>query len=252
MRIFILEDEIPANKKLVAYLTDYYGESVCLENVRTVRDGIELLSNDSNYDLILSDIKLLDGNPFEVFQEVETEIPIIFCTAYDEHLLKAFQTNGIAYILKPYQKKDLEAALKKFQILFETKTLDRDIFEKLKQALDNKDDNYKKRFAIKKRDGIKLLDASQISLIQANGDFCKIVDFEGHFHSISKNIGVLVGELHPKHFFKINRSQIVGIEHIEKIKPYSKNRLALSMKGTREHAITSTSTTKEFRKWLEN
>ena len=115
-----------------------------------------------------------------------------------------------------------------------------------------KDENYKKRFAIKKRDGIKLLDASQISLIQANGDFCKIFDSQGHLHSISKNIGVLVEELNPKHFFKINRSQIVGIEHIEKINPYSKNRLALSLKGVKEHAITSTSTTSEFRKWLEN
>ena len=114
MRIFILEDEIPANKKLVAYLTDYFGESVSLESARTVKDGIELLSNDSDYDLILSDIKLLDGTSFEVFHKVETKIPIIFCTAYDEHLLQAFQMNGIAYILKPYQKKDLEDALKKF------------------------------------------------------------------------------------------------------------------------------------------
>ena len=252
MRILILEDEIPASKKLVAYLTDYFGESAFIENVRTVKDGTELLSNDSNYDLILSDIKLLDGNSFEVFQEVETKIPIIFCTAYDEHLLQAFQMNGIAYILKPYQKKDLEAALKKFQILFEPKTLDRDIFQKLREVLGAKDENYKKRFAIKKRDGIKLLDASQISLIQANGDFCKIVDSQGHLHSISKNIGVLVDELNPKQFFRINRSQIVGIEHIEKISPYSKNRLAIRLRGAKDHAITSTSTTKEFRNWLEN
>ncbi|HEA21615.1 MAG TPA: response regulator transcription factor [Pricia antarctica] len=252
MRILILEDEIPANKKLVAYLTDYFGDSIFLESARTVKDGIKLLNNDSGYDLILSDIKLLDGTAFEIFQEVGTKIPIIFCTAYDEHLLQAFQMNGIAYILKPYQRKDLEAALKKFQILFEPKTLDRDIFQKLKEVLGTKDENYKKRFAIKKRDGIKLLDASQISLIQANGDFCKIVDSQGHLHSISKSIGILVDELDPKHFFKINRSQIVGIEHIEKISPYSKNRLAISLMGTKEHAITSTSTTKEFRKWLEN
>ncbi len=252
MRILILEDEIPANKKLVAYLTNYFGESVFIESVRTVKDGIELLNNDSNYNLILSDIKLLDGASFEVFQKVETKIPIIFCTAYDEHLLQAFQMNGIAYILKPYQKKDLEAALKKFQILFEQKTLDKDIFEKLKEVLDTKNKSYKNRFAIKKREGIKLLDASQISLIQANGDFCQIVDSKGFLHSISKSIGVLIQELNPKHFFKINRSQIVGIEHIQKINPYSKNRLALSLKGIKEHAITSTSATKEFRKWLEN
>lgn len=252
MRILVFEDEIPANKKLVAYLTDFFGESVFIESVRSVKDGIELLSKDSNYNLILSDIKLLDGTSFEIFQEVETKIPIIFCTAYQEHLLEAFQINGIAYILKPYQKKDLEAALKKYQILFEPNTIAKDIFKKLKEVLDTKDQDYKKRFAIKKREGIKLLAATQISLIQANGDFCKIIDSSGHLHSISKSIGVIVEELNPKHFFKINRSQIVGMEHIERIEPYSKNRLAIKMKDQKERFITSTSTTKEFRIWLES
>jgi len=252
MRILILEDEIPAKKKLVSYLNTFFGESVVLESSRTVKGGIELLEKYPDYDLILSDIKLLDGNSFEVFSKVETQAPIIFCTAFNEHLLEAFQTNGIAYILKPYQENDLQTALRKFEKLFQPKILEKDIFRQLQEVLNFKDENYKKRFAIKKIDGIKLLDASQISLIQANGDFCKILDSEGHLHSISKSIGVLVEELNPKHFFKINRSQIVGMEHIEKIEPYSKNRLALSIKGLKEHTITSTATTKEFRIWLES
>ncbi len=251
MRILILEDEIPAKKKLVNYLVDYYGESVELESARTVKMGIELLEKNSDYNLILSDIKLLDGNAFDVFRKVASKTPIIFCTAYDQHLLQAFQSNGIAYVLKPYQKTDLESALMKFDVLFEPKSLEKDIFNQLKEILETKDKNYKKRFAIKKREGIKLLETSQIGLIQANGDFCKIVDSNGHLHSTSKNIGTLIKELNPKQFFRINRSQIVGLEHIEKIVPYTKNRLALMITGVKDHVITSTSTTKEFRLWVE-
>ncbi len=249
MRILILEDEIPAMKKLVRYLTTFFGESVVLDSTRTVKGGIELLEKNLQYNLILSDIKLLDGNSFDVFRKVETEAPIIFCTAYDEHLLDAFQINGIAYVLKPYQENDLESALKKFEKLFQPKMLEKDIFKQLQEVLDT--NSYKKRFAIKKKDGIKLLEASQISLIQAKGDFCKVVDSDGHLHTLSKSIGVIIQELNSKHFFKINRSQIIGIEHIEKIQPYSKNRLAITIKGVREHVITSTSTTKDFRSWLE-
>lgn len=252
MRILILEDEIPARKKLAQNLTVFFGDSIVLDSTRTVKGGIELLESNLNYDLILSDIKLLDGNSLEVFRKVETQVPIIFCTAYDEHLLEAFQTNGIAYILKPYQERDLQSALKKFEKLFQPKMLGKDIFKQLQEVLDTRDKNYKKRFAIKKSDGIKLLDVSNIVLIQANGDFCKIFDSDGRLHSISKSIGVLIEELDPKHFFKINRSQIVGIEHIERIEPYSKNRLALHIKGFKQHAITSTSVTKEFRMWLES
>ncbi|MEX0273389.1 MAG: LytR/AlgR family response regulator transcription factor [Flavobacteriaceae bacterium] len=252
MHILILEDEIPAKKKLVKYLIDYFGESVLLDSTRTVKGGIELLAENPHYNLILSDIKLLDGNSFEVFRKIETQTPIIFCTAYDEHLLEAFQTNGIAYILKPYQENELRSALEKFKKLFQPKMLEKGIFKQLQKLLSAKDGTYKKRFAIKKRGGIKLLEASQISFIQANGDFCKIFDSNGHLHSISKSIGVLVGQLNPKYFFKINRSQIVGIKHIERIEPYSKNRLALHIKGLKQHAITSTSVTKEFRIWLES
>lgn len=252
MRILILEDEIPAKKKLVHHLTTFFGESIVLESTRTVKEGIELLEKNADYNLILADIKLLDGNSFEIFSKVETETPIIFCTAYDEHLLEAFQSNGIAYILKPYQENDLQSALKKYEKLFQPKRLEKVIFNQLKEALDTRDKNYKKRFAIKKNDGIKLLDAADIALIQASGDFCKVFDSNRHLHSISKSIGILIGELNPKQFFKINRSQIVGITHIEKIEPYSGNRLAIRIKGQMERVITSTATTKEFRIWLEN
>lgn len=252
MRILILEDEIPARKKLVHYLNTFFGQSAILESTRTVKDAIQLLDKDSNFDLILSDIKLLDGDSFEVFRKVETQTPIIFCTAYDEHLLEAFQTNGIAYILKPYQEKDLEFALKKFKKLFLSKVPEKDILIKLQETLDLRHENHKKRFAIKKNDGIKLLETDDIALIQASGDFCKIFDFKGKLHSISKSIGTLITELNPKFFFKINRSQIVNVAHIEKIDSYSNNRLAVHITGLKEHVITSSTTTKEFRIWLES
>ncbi len=252
MHILILEDEIPAHKKLVAHLSDFLEEPFSLDSARSVKKGIQLVENNKEYDLILSDIKLLDGISFEIFHKVETMAPIIFCTAYDEHLLEAFQTNGIAYILKPYLKEDFENALKKFQDLFHPKFYKKDLFKQLKEVLGTKkDETYKKRFAIKKRDGIKLLDAKDISLIQAKGDFCTITDVNGKLHSISKNIGTLVEQLDPKQFFKINRSQIISIEHIQKIEPYAKNRLALRISGVKEYMTTSSATTKLFRSWLE-
>ncbi len=252
MRILILEDEIPAKKKLVYHLTNFFGDSVVLDSVRSIKEGIESLKNNPEYNLILSDIRLLDGNSFEVFKNTPTLTPIIFCTAYNEHLLEAFQTNGIAYVLKPYQEHELQSALKKFEKLFQPKVVEKSIFNQLQIALDKREENYKKRFAIKKSNGIKLIETSDIGLIQASGDFCKIFDHNGQLHSISRSIGILTKELNPEQFFKINRSQIVGMAYIEKIESYSNNRLALYIKGLKEHVITSSTITKEFRIWLES
>ncbi len=251
MNVLIIEDEIPAYKKLLNYIANYLGSNFSHTHVRTVKDGIVALNNAEYYALVFADIKILGGTSFDIFKEVAFSIPVIFCTAYDEHLRKAFQTNGIAYILKPYSQQELNNAIKKFETLFETKPYDKNMFEEFKALLESKDKVYKRRFTVKKKEGIKLIDVENICLIEAFGDLCKLYDEKGKLHIISKSLGVVFPELNPNQFFKINRSQIVHINYIENISPHSKNRLYLKIRNIKDQAITSSTITKNFRVWLE-
>jgi DNA-binding LytR/AlgR family response regulator len=88
-------------------------------------------------------------------------------------------------------------------------------------------------------------------MIEASGDFCIATDQEGKRHPISQTIGSLIQQLPPQKFFRINRSEIVHIDFIEQIESHFKNRLLITVKGFKEKAMTSTSTTSDFRKWLE-
>lgn len=249
MKILIIEDEIPAFKKLFAYVTESLNSDFEYTHTRSVEDSINQLKVTS-YNLIISDIKIIGGTSFDIFDSIKTSTPIIFCTAFDEHLLKAFQTNGIAYVLKPYTQKDIESALKKHKDLFYKKFSENNFFEQFKTLISEKD-NYKKRFAIKKSEGIKLVNTEAICYFEACGDFCKLKDSDGNLHSISSAMGSLTNELNPDHFFRINRSYIVNIDYIEKIVSYSKNRLSIKVKGLADSIITSTSSTKDFRKWID-
>ncbi|MTI29938.1 LytR/AlgR family response regulator transcription factor [Xanthovirga aplysinae] len=251
MNILILEDETPAYRKLVNHLQNYFGDQLEHRHVKSVREGISILSGPYTFDLILSDIKLLDGTSFEVFKAVSVNTPIIFCTAFDDYLLDAFNTNGIAYILKPYSQKDIEDAINKYQNLFQTKPIENNVFEEFKTLLKQERKAYKKRFAIKKKSGIQLVEIDDVSYIEAYGDLCKLIDIQGNQHLFSNNIGSLIIDLDPSQFFRINRSQIVSIKHIVSIEPYAKNRLSLMMVGLDKNILTSTTTTKDFRKWLE-
>ncbi|MGB0891056.1 MAG: LytR/AlgR family response regulator transcription factor, partial [Flavobacteriaceae bacterium] len=181
MNILILEDEIPAYQKLINYLTNSFGDDFTHDVARSNADGKELLSN-NKYDFILSDIQLLDGISFDLFDEVSIDCPIIFCSAHDEYLFKAFNTNGIAYILKPYSKSDFNKAIEKYQALFTQgnyNQLNSDTLSNLKSALKEENTSYKKRFVIKKAKGIQLLNVTEISLIEASGDFCIATDNSG-------------------------------------------------------------------------
>lgn len=254
MNILILEDEIPAYQKLINYLNDVFGDNFTHDITRSIADGKEFLAK-NQYDFILSDIQLLDGISFDLFDEVKIDCPIIFCSAHDEYLFKAFNTNGIAYILKPYSKSDFNKAIEKYQALFKQgdyNKLNSDTLSNLKSALQEENTSYKKRFVIKKAKGIQLLNVTDISLIEASGDFCIATDKTGKRHTISQNLGSIFQQLNPAKFFKINRSEIINIDFIENIESHFKNRLLITLQGVKEKPMTSSSTTSDFRKWLEN
>lgn len=253
MKLLIIEDEIPAYQKLVSYLNKYFDIDVLHDWVRSNKEAKKLFE-DNVYDLILSDIQLLDGISFDIFDNVKITSPIIFCSAHNEYLFQAFNSNGIAYILKPYLYADFKKAIEKYQSFFKRKDyslLDSDTINTLKKALKEKPENYKKRFAIKSPKGIQLLNVSDISVIEASGDFCIAHDGNGKRHIISQNIGIINEQLDPNKFFKINRSKIIHLEFITNIENYFKNRLLITLKGCNEKVITSSSKTTHFRKWLE-
>lgn len=253
MNILILEDEIPAYQKIVSYLNAYYNNNIEHDWARSIKDASPLLT-EGTYDFILSDIQLLDGISFDLFDDILINCPIIFCSAHDDYLFKAFNTNGIAYILKPYSKSDFIKAIEKYEALFKKgdyNTLNHQTLTQLKQVLKEEQSSYKKRFVIKKAKGIQLLSVNTISYIKASGDFCTILDASGKQYSISQSFGDLLKQLNPKKFFKINRSEIVCIDYIENIENHFKNRLLITITGCFEKPMTSSSSTADFRKWLE-
>ena len=252
IRILLLEDEIPAFEKLRSYLTLYFKNGFHYDWGRSVSEAKHFLTSETKYAFIISDIKLLDGHVFDVYDNLDLKIPIIFCSAYDEYLFKAFKTNGIAYILKPYTQEDIAAALDKHQILFSNtlKGISVDVLRQLKETVQS-EQVYKEQFVIKTKKGIHLLETAAISCIEAQGDFCKLIDHKGKTHLYSQSIGLIYAQLDPKVFFRINRSAVVQLPFIEKIDNYFKNRLKLSITGLKNQVITSSSTTADFRRWLD-
>lgn len=117
MKILIIEDELHTANDLIRSLTKISKNIEVTRHTYSVKETISYLKTFPKIDLIFSDIKLVDGNSFEIFNEIETSIPIVFCTAYDEYALDAFKTNGIDYILKPFSQDALKTAVEKYQKL---------------------------------------------------------------------------------------------------------------------------------------
>jgi len=254
MNVLVLEDEIPAYEKLLSHIERELPDSKILGWGRSVAEAEHfVVKHKKNIDVIFSDIQLLDGISFDVFEKYEVSCPIIFCTAFDTYLLKAFQTNGIAYVLKPYDDVQFNEAILKYKSLFGAgkSNVKKDTLTELKNILLVDKPEYKKRFSVKKKDGIKLLTIDSISFFEASGDFTFAYDQNGDKHVVNYSIGDIESKVDPKRFFRVNRSEMVSVDHIEKIEPYFKNRLSIKIKQLSELKHTSSAKTKASRSWLE-
>ncbi len=100
MKVFIVEDEIPAQEELARVLKKHFPDISISGAEGSVKGATEWLEKNTA-DLIFMDIQLSDGCCFDIFNAIEVRTPIIFTTAYDQYALKAFKVNSVDYLLKP-------------------------------------------------------------------------------------------------------------------------------------------------------
>jgi len=255
MRVFILEDEALAAQRLMEFIRIARPDAQIVGWEKTIRQGLLWLQQNPAPELLFSDIELLDGNVFRLYEAHHVECPVIFTTAYDQFLLQAFQTNGIAYLLKPYDLEQFQQAFAKYERLFNTPAttpvLTETVVAQLKQALQPAFEQYKRRFTVRMGGGIYILNIEDIQCFLAEDKVVLACTADGKRYPINQTISELEGALDPRRFFRINRSDIICIEAIRKIEPHFNDRLAVTVAGATNFLITSASRTSDFRKWLE-
>src|SRR5665213_690098 len=115
MKVIIIEDEILAAQYLEEILLNLKPAIQVVKILHTVKAAIKFFKLNTNFDLVFCDIQLGDGHCFEIFKETNPNVPIIFCTAYNQYALEAFKNNGIDYILKPFTNIAIEESIEKYQ-----------------------------------------------------------------------------------------------------------------------------------------
>lgn len=117
MNVLLIEDELHT-ARILQDIIETDKDFIVIKTIDSISDAVFYLTKyNQNIDLIFLDIHLSDGHSFEIFRHIDINIPIIFCTAYNEYALQAIKNNGIEYILKPFQDEEILSALQKFKKL---------------------------------------------------------------------------------------------------------------------------------------
>ena len=248
MKILIIEDEKITADDLVSCIKEVRPDFTIIKIVASVKTAIDFLQTNPLIDLIFSDIQLTDGLSFEIFKAVEIEAPVIFCTAYDEYALNAFDANGIAYLLKPFTSKTIEKAIEKFEKLTHQKD------NKVAQLLQfmEQSNTQKASPTILIYQGEKIIPVSfdDIALMYLQNGIVTICTFSHQVFIASETLEELEKMQYPD-FYRANRQFLVHRKAIKNAAKYFNRRLVLHLQiPFKEKIIISKEKASDFLGWL--
>lgn len=250
MKIVIIEDEKNTAADLAATITDVNPHSEIVRILSSVADSLKFFeTNDSNIDLIFSDIQLSDGLSFEIFRKIIIPTPIIFCTAYDEYALNAFRVNGIHYMLKPFSTKTVSEAFEKYEKLFKSNSHTSADYSKLLRILEHRVPEVRS-ILVYQKDKITPVQINQIALFYIDDEITYICTFDNKTFQVNKTMNeaeAIAGD----NFFRANRQFLVNRDAINDASVYFARKLILSLKIKGDFpVIISKEKATQFLNWL--
>ena len=257
MKVFIVEDEELAVKKLRKTLASVDDTAQVVGVADSIRSSVNWLQNNPAPDLILMDIELCDGQSFEIFDRVDVKSTVIFTTSYDEFALKAFKVNSVDYLLKPVQKEDLQAALAKLQNMkaiygaqnspagLNVESLVKELQSKLQPK------GFRKRFLVKHAQKLVSVEVEEIAYFYSDGRLNFFKTYDNRKFVVDYTMDELEEMLDPERYFRVSRSFYVSINSIDQIHDYFGNRLLLHLKpAVDKEALVSREKVTDFKLWM--
>ena len=233
LRVIIIEDEAPLAAGLASSLKKLRPDIQIVATAAGVQEAADAIRKHPDIDLVFADIRLGDGYSFDVFDKVQTNAMIVFTTAFDEYALKAFDYDCIDYLLKPYDLKDLEDALGRYEKRMPSTHVDDS--RRVASRLFSGNKAFRSRLELNRVDSTIIVDTQDICYVEYDLGNVKVFCRNGMYGTSSLSLTKLAEELDPAHFLKVSRTHIVNLGEILMIKPTLRRSKTLTLKKPYEN-----------------
>ena len=217
--------------------------------VTNLVDMKQILLNSTDYDVIYCDIQLEDDTCFSVLEDIDITTPIIFTTAYNEFALKAFEVNGIDYLLKPIAPKKLHAATRKALTFGRGRQDIAAMLDSLGLKTKHKYLHYIKGYTF---DGSYIINTTDVNHFIINEKKAYAMMNDGTRQLIEYTLDQLMQRLDPIMFFRANHQYIVNRNSIHRIQTWGNRQVLLKLTGfENEQIIVNKEKIKALNDWIE-
>jgi two-component system LytT family response regulator len=241
IRSLIAEDESPARESLREYLAEIPGIEIVAEAV----DGHSALAlaDEKRPDLLFLDVRLPELSGLEVARRIRHPAEIVFTTAYDRFAVAAFELGALDYLVKPFGRERLAAAVARVRARMRNgseaspgeRAASPAAGERAaawiaagERARDSLAPGSLARLFARHGDRIVPIAVGGIRRIQAQGDYAEVHAAEG-VYLIHVTLAELVARLDPARFRQVHRSHIVNLDAVAHMKAYDDRRLAITL-----------------------
>jgi two-component system LytT family response regulator len=204
----IVDDEQPARERLRRLLRAFED----LEVIDEAGDGEEAIEKIVGLapDLVLLDIQMPGCSGMEVAASLPSPRPrIIFCTAYDEYAVDAFEVHAVDYLLKPVNRARLARALDRVRSTGG---------DEQEAAIDRGGGAHPVRFLAKRGSRYYVIQKQEVQCFVSEGGQTKLQSADQHYW-MQPTLSDLEGRLDTASFFRVSRAAIVNLDAVHRVLP---------------------------------
>ena len=243
LRAYLVDDEPLATERLERLLKTMPQVEI-VGQANDPEKAVEALNSGTTVDVLFLDIQMPGMNGFEMLARLRQQPFVIFTTAFDQHALRAFETNAIDYLLKPIESEQLERALGKLSRLrpvpapaWQQSADLPAMLRVLAAELRGGQTGYPQRIASRVGERTVFFALSDVTHFLAQDKLTYAV-VNGKQHMVDQSIVELERRLDPATFLRIHRGALVNVDWVFEANAWFAGRLVLTLKDAQHTQLT--------------
>ncbi len=238
LRAVIVDDEAPAR----ALLTEYLAADRGLEIVGECANGFEAVKRIGELapDVVFLDVQMPKLDGFEVLELIGGGPMVVFCTAYDEFALRAFEVHAVDYLLKPFGRERLAEALARVRERLAARSTAAPAAGAAPPgaaaavalaSAARGPGRFAERVIVRDGAQVHVIPVARLDYLEAQDDYVAI-HADGTSWLKQQPLAELAATLDPDRFVRVHRSYVLNLDRIARLEPYAKDsRVAILADG---------------------
>jgi len=235
-KTIIVDDEPLARLRLQKLISEYPGKFEIVGEAENGEDAVEKISI-LKPELIFLDIQMPGLNGFEVLQRLSYSPKVIFCTAFDEFALQAFDSNCIDYLVKPLTKERFAKTVEKL-MQFNGNDTEINLQKLIHQFSNGNKKTEATTLPVKLGDRVIFVRLDEVSYFKADEKYVSIITKHSKSYMLDTSLKQLEEKL-PASFIRVHKTFLINKNLIKEIRKHFNNRFILILDDYDQSRITS-------------